>query len=400
VPSNNLTDRAIKALRPADRQIDYSDKGLPGFLLRVCPGGAKTFQVFYRHHRRQRRYTLGRYPTLTLTAARTRQMAKIALADAIHGKDPGAIRKSEREAETFARLAAAYMERHAKKFKKTWRQDEWMIDTYLNPVWGPRKLKDITRRDVRDVVVRIADHAPIMANRVLALVKRMFNFALDDEWVDANPCYRLARPSKEHQRDRVLTEDEIHALWTALDEEPAPVAALLRFQLLTAQRVSEVRQMRRTDLDVNGAWWTIPSEFAKNGHAHRVPLSSQALDIVKQRLAATTGSWLFTAAKDASLPLSYGTIHTAVRRIRKNAGLQDWGSHDLRRTVVSLLSAQGTSRTILKKILNHAEREVISTYDRYSYDPEKRAALDAWARRVEAILTGKTSSSVVQFMRA
>jgi integrase len=398
VPSKNLTDRTIKALRPADRQIDYWDKGLPGFLLRVSPGGAKTFQVFYRHHRRQRRYTLGRYPMLTLTAAR--QMAKIALADAIHGKDPAAMRKSDREAETFGRLGSTYMERHAKKFKKTWRQDERMIETYLKPEWASRKLKDITRRDVRDLVVRLADRAPIQANRVLGLVKRMFNFALDDEWLDTNPCYRLARPGKEHQRDRVLTEDEIRALWAALDQQPAPIAALLRFQLLTAQRVSEVRQMRRSDLDVNGAWWTIPSEFAKNGHAHRVPLSSQALGIVKQRLAATTGTWLFTAAKDASLPLSYGTIYTAIRRIRKNAGLQDWGSHDLRRTVVSLLSAQGTSRTILKKILNHTEREVIATYDRYSYDQEKRAALDAWARRVEAILTGKSSSTVVQFNRA
>jgi integrase len=378
-----------------DRQTDYWDESLPGFLLRLSPGGTKTFQVFYRHNQRQRRYTLGRYPTLTLTQAR--KMAKLALADAVQGKDPAGVRRSLRDADTFATLATEYMERHAKVFKKSWQEDEWIIASYLQPVWGPRLLSDIKRRDVRDVVVRIAEHAPIMANRVLGLVKTMFNFALDNEWVETNPCYRLPRPGKEHQRDRVLTDDEIRTLWVAWGQEPPTIAALLRLQLLTAQRVGEVRQMRRCDVDVDSAWWTIPAEYAKNGHAHRVPLSEHALEIVKDRLAVTNVPWLFTAAKDGTLPLSYGTVHTAIWRIRKKSGVGDWSSHDLRRTVVTLLSRSGTPRITLQKILNHTERDVIRSYDHNSFDQEKRAALNAWGRHLEAILADKRSSTVVPF---
>jgi integrase len=275
-----------------------------------------------------------------------------------------------------------------------------MINASLLPVWGSRKLKDITRRDVRDVVLRIFDRAPIMANRVLGLIKRMFNFAIDEEWTDANPCYRVARPGKEKKRSRVLLDDEIRTLWTALDDEPAAIAALLRLQLLTAQRIGEVRQMRRVDLDLIEGWWTIPAEIAKNGLSHSVPLSRPAIDIINQRLAATDGVWLFTAAKNQSQPLSYHTIHTAVRRISKRSGLQDWGSHDLRRTVATRLSRQGTSGMAQAKILNHTDRGVTSVYDRNTYDQEKRIALDTWALRLLGILNEKDTSTVLQFNRA
>jgi hypothetical protein len=123
-------------------------------------------------------------------------------------------------------------------------------------------------------------------------------------------------------------------------------------------------------------------EVRESRHAHRVPLPSQALVILKQRHATAIGTWVFTAAKDASLPLSYGTIYTAISRIRNNTGHQDWCTHDLRRTVVTLRSGQGTPRITLEKILKHAECEVIRSYDRHSYDQEKRTALDAWGRRL------------------
>jgi integrase len=393
MPSKTLTDSVVRSLKAADKQIDVWDKGLPGFLVRLSPGGAKTFQVFYRHRRRQRRYTLGRYPMLSLAAAR--QMAKSVLADAIHGRDPAGDKRKDREAETFARLSATYMERHAKKFKKSWSQDQRMIATYLEPQWRARKLNDISSRDVRELVQRLSEQAPVMANRVLGLIKRMFNFFIEEELIEDNPAMRVKRPGVEKERSRVLSDDEILTLWNALEKEPQHISDLLKLQLLTAQRISEVRQLRVIDIDLKSQWWTIPGEFAKNGRRHRVPLVGAALEIVTRRVKYANEQWLFPAVKYPAMPLSYHTVNTAVRRIDRNSGLADWGTHDLRRTAITLMSGSKVDRIVLEKLLNHSERKVIGVYDRHSYDSEKKQALEMWDRRLKRILANVSEPSAV-----
>ena len=155
-------------------------------------------------------------------------------------------------AETFADLAKEYMERHA-KFKRSWREDQRML--YGSPHkkrtgkrphvpivkrWGTMKVRDITRRHVRDLLDDISVRAPIQANRVLAVVRKMFNFAIERDWLDVNPCVMIKRVVKEQARDRVLSEDEIRAVWSALDQEHPMMAGLIRLRLLTAQRGGEL----------------------------------------------------------------------------------------------------------------------------------------------------------------
>jgi integrase len=165
--------------------------------------------------------------------------------------------------------------------KRSWREDERQINLYLLPAWRNRKMKDITRRDVRDLVEGIAERrlrkgitedgqekvgAPIMANRVLALVKKMFNFALDRECIDANPAARLKPVSPESRRDRVLSPEEIRTLWCELDSEHHRIATLFRTQLLTAQRPGEVSKMRWAQLQ--------PALFERTAEGVVLPSSS------------------------------------------------------------------------------------------------------------------------------
>jgi integrase len=165
------------------------------------------------------------------------------------------------------------------------------------PAFGFRQLVDIRRRDVRELVEDIARkrNAPIMANRTLGVLSRMFNFALEREWIEANPAARIPEPGEERSRDRVFTNEELRELWTALSSlaiseepdsdversEPLPdkpprritraTAQAFQVQLLTAQRPGEVRSMRWTDVDLATGWWSIPSTVAKNAKPHRVP---------------------------------------------------------------------------------------------------------------------------------
>ncbi|HXG88948.1 MAG TPA: tyrosine-type recombinase/integrase [Vicinamibacterales bacterium] len=394
MPPLNFKEATIRAIRPSDKQVDYWDSSLRGLTLRVSPGGTKTFQLCYRHKGRQRRLTLGRYPVLSLADARLKGRRE--LASVTHGNDPAGVKKADRQAETFKALALDYIE-HAKRKKRSWREDARMIAVNLLPEWGTRKAIHVSRRDVHAMLNRIvARDAPIAANRVLSLVRTIFNFGIDNEWFDVNPCYRVKMPTKPRQRERVLNAAEIKAIWNALDEHIPPVRDILRLQLLTAQRVGEIRQMRRDNVDLETRSWTIPGDVAKNGRVHSVPLSSGAFQIVKDSLQLSSGPWVFPAVSDANRPFGHQLIHNAVLSLRERTSVADWSSHDLRRTVVSWMASADVTHQTIKKIINHSEASVIKHYDLYGYDKEKRLALDAWARRLTSIVEDRdTGGNVV-----
>jgi hypothetical protein len=185
MPPINLTARFIESLKgdPSTKQRDYWDESITGLGLRVSSGGRKTWVVMYRHNRRQRRLTLGTFPVLTLADARARAREALALVAA--GKDPGAEKVAARRAKKFAELAAEYLERHAKPHKKTWKEDERNLRVDVLPRWQHVRPVDITRTDVRSLVDAIVDrNAKVHANRVLALVRKVFNFGIQRDWLE------------------------------------------------------------------------------------------------------------------------------------------------------------------------------------------------------------------------
>jgi integrase len=411
MPQVKLTARNIPTLpAPSAGNVEYFDLGLPGFGLRVSAPGRRTWFVRYRISGRKAKgsLTIGTFPNKDLVAARGE--AKDYLRAAEKGHDPADPKRKERHAETFRELAARYIEEYAKKRKRSWRIDERSIKRDLNPAFGNMKALSISRADVRQVLRAIVSRdAPIMANRTHELIRMIFAWAMAEEigGIDRNPCEGMKRPSEEHSRDRVLSEDEIAALWGALSGRlagmPRRCALALKLQLVTVQRKGEIVGAEWSEMDLSaGGMWTIPADKAKNGLAHRVPLSDRALELLTEvKKLDRESRWLFPSPVGDKPMAARAVNHAVLRVIDKLGAGGNMTPHDLRRTAASHMTSIGISRLVVARILNHVERDVTAVYDRHSYDREKRQALDTWARRLDEIVSGKSpSTNVVELASA
>ncbi len=398
MPSIKFSAAKLKFLEGIrGKQVDYFDKSLSGFFLRVSQDGKKSFGVMYRKGGRLRRMKLGTYPLLTLAKAR-KQAAKT-LRNVELGLDPATEKQEMRHAPTFEQVAKEYLEHHAKAKKKSWKEDERVINKELVPEFGSRQAKDISRQDVRVFLERKSVTAPIGANRVRALLRKIFNWAIAADIVESNPVHLVPAPVKEHQRERVLNKEEIKQIWNAIETDSKSTdkkhmkikmlsAGIMKLRLLTAQRGAEVMSMEWDELDMEAGWWTIPGEKTKNGLSHRVPLSAPALTIIRNMRSV--------AGKDRShfvFPSPKGETHISnpqkpLVRIQKATGI-DFVAHDFRRTAASMMTGMGIPRLTVKKILNHVESDITAVYDRHSYDEEKREALEAWSKRLMLIISEK-----------
>jgi integrase len=414
-----LTDKLVKASRSdVDRGEDLRDATVRGLVLRVYASGRKTWSVRYRTEDGRRRvYRLGDValvepaPEGALTLKEARRRAAALLGDVAKGEDPQASREAIRAAgtaETVAELAEEYLTRYAERNKRprSVREDRRQIDSYVVPAWGPRQARDISRRDVKRLLEDLADGTLSLRGQptttapmnLRALLSKMFAWAVEEEIVPANPAAGVPLPVRPTSRDRVLSEEEVRVLWRELRrlEEDAPLsAAAFRLLLLTAQRPGEVLGIRWAD--VAGAWWTIPAERFKGRRSHRVPLSPQALAVL-DAVRPLTGDreHVFDSPKVPGQPI--GTLKTSAATIRRDAGMEHWTPHDLRRSAATHLTSGGTPRLVVERILGHAEHGVAAVYDRSSYDAEKRRALVWWGRKVEQIAAGKPKAAeVVEF---
>ena len=391
-----FTDRSIAALRPKPARYEVWEGG--GFGVRVSPRGVKTWVWVYRFAGRPRRMTLGTYPAMRLVDAHYRLAeAKKLLAQ---GVDPGdrvvAERQAERDAETVEELVERYLIEWARKKKRSADEDERQLRRDVIPAWGKRKAKDITRRDVRALLSKIVERgSPIAANRMLAVIRKMFNWALEEDILAENPCVAVKAPGEEKRRDRVLKGEEIAGFWYVLGKPELPITKpirlALKFQLVTAQRKGEVIGAAWEEFDLNEKVWTIPAERSKNKLPHRVPLSPLAVALLGE-IGPKKAGWLFPSPKTAG-PITAPAVDHAMRKSRDLLGTGDAVPHDLRRTAASHMTSIGINRLVVKKVLNHAEPDITAVYDRHSYDPEKREALDAWGIRLAAMV----SDNVVEF---
>ena len=402
-----LTDFQIQNLRAGPkRYIEWEPHGLG---VRVTPKGVKSFVFVYRFDGKLRMMTLrneaGRttYPATTLAEARKAHRDAQDKLD--RGVDPAAKAITEREAErkapTVADLVSKYLKEWAMPRKRSWKTDKRILEKDVLPVWGQRKVIDVTRRDVKDLLRKVLDRGGIMANRTLALIRKMFNYAVDElEILPSSPCLKIKAPAPEQRRDRVLTTDEIRVLWHGLEgaKMAEGIKLALRLQLVSGQRKGEIVSAAWEEIDLSDKWWTIPPEKAKNKMAHRVPLSPLALELLQvAKNLAGDSPWVFPSPQ-TERHITPEAVDHALRR----PGLEALGftfvPHDLRRTVASHMTGMGISRLVVSKLLNHTERGVTSVYDRHSYDLEKRQALEAWAHKLKSIVEG-TESNVIPLVR-
>ena len=377
MPRVSLTQKLVDSapLPVSCKSVEHFDQRMPGLVLRVSAGGAKSWNVIYRYQGRARRLTLGRYPVISLEDARAR--AREALCAVARGIDP-ADKRSRPEALNFSELARMFIAGHVNRLRRS-RQIARTIERELLSEWDGRTITSISRCDVAVLISSVAQRAPVLANRVLAITRRLFKWAIGQGLIEVNPCDQVERSTREPARERVLAKTELRQLWIATEELDPSWRALFQLCTLTAQRVGEVLHMRWDDIDES--WWTLPATSAKNGKSHRVPLSPQALQVLSglQR----RGLYVFSAPRAPERPLR--AYRKAFKRACAIASVTNARPHDLRRTAASMMTSMGVSRLTVGHILNHTDRSVTSVYDRYSYDSEKRSALQLWADTVAGI---------------
>jgi integrase len=357
----------------------YWDETLPGFGLVNTSGSHRSYCVqYYNSKRHSRRMTID--GVLNLTEAR--REAKAILGKVAKGGDPLQERKNQAESvhTTLRSVAENFFGREGKKLRSIGDRRA-SFERLIFPKFGSRQIDSIRRSEIVRLLDDIEDErGPQMARVVLGHLSRLFNWhaARCDSFL--TPIVRgMARvkPS-EHSRDRVLSDDEIRAIWRAAESMASPFGRFVQLALLTATRRNEAARMARDELA--GGTWTIPAARMKGGVEHVIPLSAKARAIVDS--APAVGPYVFTT--DGRRPIrGFTRFKAAIDRL---SGVTGWRLHDLRRTARSLLSRAGVDANIAERCLAHSIGGVRGVYDRHSYFEEKRRAFEALAALVERIV--------------
>lgn len=436
-----LTARFVEAAATDKAQTEIRDTKVTGLELRLTRAGVKSWAMRYRRRSdaKKRIVTLGRFPEMTLDAARKQAaVLKVAVAD---GADPAEAASERRAASTFTELAEDWLQLHAipKNKAEVVGDARSMLKCHVLPEIGSMRIGEITKKDVLRMIDRVAakvdlrtDGAaaansvlrrrrkidtPVLPtgrrpntrpNHVFALTKSIFRWALSRDLVAFDPTASVSPPIKKAKpRDRDLSPLEIATFWRNLEIAPlSPGTRLaLKLSLATAQRIGETSGIALAELDLNDTApvWTIPGERAKNGVANRVPLSRMAVALIREALALRDVSgdspWLFPSPKHAGGPLDPGAATKGLQRARPFLAVPNFRVHDLRRTAATRMAEMGISPHAIGLVLNHVSARsgtvTLAHYVTYSWDREKREALEAWGGRLERIIAGGDAANVV-----
>ncbi|MDD2310221.1 MAG: site-specific integrase [Desulfuromonadaceae bacterium] len=412
----------------------------PGFGVRVHPSGTLTFFYQYKIDGKRRYLTLGNYPKLSLKSARELYQAELSKVKALRrgsadGVDPVVEKKRKQElriaeetahsqSKTISELCKEYIEKYASKFKRSWQEDERILNKEVIPLWGNRKAHDVKKRDIIVLVEAIVERgSPGMANNTFKIVRKMFNYAVEKDILQISAANGVKLPAPLNTRERVLSQDEIKLFWSNLETASISldIQSVIKLILLTAQRPGEMVGIHTKEID--GDWWTIPSDRAKNGKSHRVFLTPSAKYIIEQSIVrvkanrkiaadANYDGFIFPCphkAKDKSIDR-----HAISRAIAKNLawpltdvkgnqlyqkdgkpatenrlGIEHLTPHDLRRTAATFMAQSGAMDEVIDAVLNHAKQGVIKVYNQYRYDKEKQQTLEVWEQKLLIIISVK-----------
>ena len=396
-----FTDTFLRSLQaPKSGRLEIHDAKCTGLVIRVTPAAAKTWSFRFRDPRSGvlTRATIGPYPEITLATARERAIdLRRGVASGIN---PVVAKRRERElsqSRTFGALAERYLNEHARRFKKSAAADERNLRLHIVPKWAKRRFDEIARADVIELCEgMVAAGTQTNANRVQALISKIFAFGVDAGLLTVNPCQRLAKRGVENRGRRVLTDEEIALFWTRSNRPPVSsrVGLALKIAFLTAARAGEVSGMREEeiiDIDSSRARWEIPAHRSKNGHAHVIPLSALASRLITEAMAARKSPFVFASPTVKGAPITAHALAVAMQRMGGHFSAEMPGSdawlaeppspHDLRRTVATRLASLGIPSEDVAACLNHVRRDVTGRhYDMYA-ESSKNAVRWTYGRR-------------------
>jgi integrase len=384
-----LNEDAIRALPPPPKgnRITYfpgatlqGTKTPGGFGVRVTANGARSFVLSYRTRRHEeRRMTIGQWPTWSVLAAVKEARELRRAID--RGEDPLDDRRKQEAASrnTLRSLCEEYFSREGGKLRSA-KPRRQALERLVLPTLGSRDITTIKRSDIVRLLDRVEDeNGPVMATRLLAYVGKVFNWHASRSDDFRSPIVRgMARSnSKERARQRILSDDELRAVWAAAKTSTKVYGALVRFILLTACRPGEAAGMTRGEL--RGRSWVLPASRNKVKFDLLRPLSKQAAAL----LPGGDSRFVFSTARGAS---PRGNFAIALTQLHEASGTEGWSWHDLRRTARSLMSRAGVPTDHAERCLGHVIGGVRGIYDVYEYETEKAAAYEALAGLIERIV--------------
>lgn len=380
------TDREVQAAKAIDgKPTDYAIKGEPGLRLRVMESGFKSWSLIYRGYGNKRgRTRLGEYPGLSLKEASKRaQKLRVEIDD---GKDPAqekrAAKLSSGIPETMDDLATLFLEKHAKPNtrQRTIEETERTLKRLLAK-WKDKRLDSIQRRDVILYIDGIASDYPAQARRTLAVLSKLFNWAVEKDILQASPCFQVKAPSPK-SRDRVLSDGELRLVWVAAGKLEPPFDAYIKMLTLTAQRRNEIAGLRWSEVDLTEKTWLLPANRAKPKRENLVPLAPAAMTILKALPMQDASDLVFTTTGTTAIS-GFANLKRHLDKLiaKENGGnpIPAWTLHDLRRTADTTMHRLGVLDTVVDRVLNHVIPGVRGVYNRWHYFPEKKSALEKWA---------------------
>lgn len=389
----NFSDVAIRALPfVEDGQRKVWDSGTTGLGLKIG-ATAKSWIVRYRPGgAREREITLGRWPDLRLAEARKR--AREIRARAVDGGDALSLREQRRSELSVDSIFKAVIERYwaadaRHKALRQKRNEENLIRNHVFPQWGSRPIADLTAADAIDLLETIAAKYPIQANRVLHALRRPFRWAVQRKLIIVSPVADLERLTPENQRERVLSDDEIKAIWLA-SGKMGVFGLLVRALLITGSRRDEVREATWQEFDVERGVWTRPASRMK-GKVHHSLAITPMLEEILLALGGKAEGYVFSTDGGKT---RYAALSRAKAKLDRLSGTSGWMLHDLRRTVRTRLAEVGVPFEVAERILAHRRDKIEQVYNRHEYLAEKRDAILRWEDRLTEIVGDRTARVV------
>ncbi len=407
-----LTTVAIEKLLAPPKRREVPDGRISGLYLVHQPSGAKSWALRYRMAGTPRKLTLGPYPAVDLATARRRALE--ALGALAGGIDPAQEKQASRaavkaaheaEGDRVEKVVALFIERHAKAKTRDWRETERMLTKEVAKRWQGRRLGQITRAHVNDMLDEIIDRGHhVRANRVFAAFRKMCNWAVVERGIlEKSPCLGMSAPSKETKRKRVLNDNEIQLAWRAFESMGWPFGPIGQLLLLTGARRDEVAGMQWQEIDLANRNWTLPATRTKNKNEHVIPLSDAAVSIIEKLPRIERQRYVFTTT--GKTPVSGFSkakkeIDAATLELQGDEAtpLPHWTLHDLRRTVATNLQKLGVRLEVTEAVLNHvsgSKAGIVEIYQCHNWADEKRTALNAWANRLHESIAGEIADNVV-----
>ena len=370
--SKPLTDLAVRKARPKDTRYDLYDAALRGFGVRVATSGAKTWFVMRRVNGRMVRHTIGRYPEWSLAEARDK--ASEALRRMASGEPPGAP-----TGELFEIVLEEWFKRDQAKNRSDGDVRNAVVKHVL-PAFGGRSIDSIRKVDVLRLIDKIVDSgSPVQANRVLAYLRRLFNWCIERDLIADNPAAGIKAPAKENSRERVLSLNELKDVLVAAQRIGYPWGPLVEMLVYTGQRLDEAAQATWDEFDLDNQIWVLPGSRTKNGRPHRVHLSDAAMATISGLPQVDGQAWLFSTTGLGPVK----GFSKAKAKLDKESGVTQWTFHDLRRTFATVTTDKlKISPVVIDKILNHASgtvKGIAAVYQRGEYLDQRKVAMDAWA---------------------